>query len=123
MRRLRLRGGAGGGMKNGDVYKNGAFFNLQDFKKSGQGEMKKMDMTGGLRRFLQIASRALIVIKEIFFRVEEVGKGCDEKEKNKNGQVENFLFLVNHAYLKYNKRDKECQFPGGSDRKTSKQAA
>jgi hypothetical protein len=72
------------------------FDNLEDLKKSEQGEMEEINFAGGLRRFLQTAGRALIVIKQTFFRVEEVGKRCDEKEKNKNGQVENFLLLVNH---------------------------
>ena len=62
-------------------------------------------MAGGLRRFLQVAGRALIAFERGFFCVEEVGKGCDEKEKNKNDQVENSLLLVNHRCLYYKKRE------------------
>jgi hypothetical protein len=72
------------------------FDNLDDLKKSGQGEMGEINFAGGLRRFQQTAGRALIAFKQGFFCVKEVGKGCDEKEKNKNDQVENFLLLVNH---------------------------
>lgn len=68
---------------------------MEDFEQRELGEMEEMNLGGGFRRFLQITGRALIIIKQVFFRMEEVDKGRGEKERNENRQVENSLHLLN----------------------------
>jgi len=86
-------------MENKDVYIIRAFFNLQDFKRSGQGKMEEMNMAGGLGRFLEIAGRTLLILKESFFCMEEVGKRNDENEEKEDAQVENLFLSVEHFIL------------------------
>jgi len=90
------------------------FDDLQELKQPGLGEMEEMNLAGGLGRFQQIAGRAFIVFKRTFFRVEEVGKGCGEKEENKNGQGEKFLRLVNHTSQNITSENKNVKFLRGA---------
>lgn len=86
-------------MKNKSVYIIMAFFNLQDFKKSGQGKMEEMNMACSPRAFLQIAGRALIILKDAFFCMEEIGERDDEDKEKEDAQVENLLLSVEHFTL------------------------
>jgi hypothetical protein len=91
-----LRRGTGRGMKNKGVYIVEAFFNLEDFKKCGQGEMEKMDLAGGLRRFQQIAGRALIAFNGTFFCMKEVNRRNDQNKEKEDDQMENLLLSADH---------------------------
>jgi len=91
-------------MENKGVYIIRAFFNLQDLKKSGQGEMEEIYMACGPRAFLQIAGRALVVFKRTFFCMKEVGKRDNDKKEKKDAQVENLLLLIEHFDIFYPKK-------------------
>jgi hypothetical protein len=108
-RRSDLRRGAGRGLKDKGVYIIGMIYYLQDFKKGRQGELEKMNNTGGLRGFLQTAGWTLIVFKRGFFGVKEVG-GRDQKNKEEqDAQVENPFLLVKHFFYT-NRQNTQVQY-------------
>ena len=65
-------------------------------------------MAGGLRGFQQIAGWALIIIKEGFFGVKEIGKRYYSEEDKKDNEVENLfplrghVLILNHEVIKVN---------------------
>jgi hypothetical protein len=96
-------------MKDKGIYIIGVIDYLQDFKKSRQGELEKMNKAGGLRGFLQTAGWTLIVFKRGFFCVKEVGRRDQKNKEQQDAQVENPFLLVKHFFYP-NGRNAKVQY-------------